>query len=944
MKFSILERNQILRSGVLALVLNLLIMASAFAQRDPNAFASLGTLNISSGTLTINTDTGQMTGAASFTGAIATQAGGPQIAVFDFNSINIGAAVTINVTGSRALSLLSRGGATISGMMSLNGSGTEFSGSFAAGSGGYIGAYAAVSGLEANGLGPGGGPGISTPFALGLGGGHGGAGGSRGTTAGGGTYGNLAAILQGGSGGGAYSNGGATFGGGGGGALEIVGVGSVTVGSIFARGGGGFGNGSGSGSGGGGAGGGILILGSTVTFTGLNADGGNGGGSNINQSGGGGGRVLLSGIGSYSLGAAVSGVSLQGGTSQASSTGLGYAGVLTVDANSTTITSGQSLNLNGNPVISVAGSTTNTAHTVEAYVRKNLVIDSGGIATLGVDNALRRLDSSGNNITSLTVNGTFNTGAYSQIVSTFNGSGAVNLGTGGSILVGENNGTSTYSGSTAGAGSLVKTGGGTLTLSGTSIGHTGATIVQAGTLEFAPASGTVAVTSPISGVGQIAKSGAGITVLSGNNTYTGNTAVNAGTLRAGSSTAFGSNSNFSLANAAGVTLDLGSNNVAIGSLAGGGGAGGTVLLGANTLTVGGGTASPTFNGSISGTGSLVKNGLNSQVLAGNNGYTGTTTVRDGVLQFDSGLTTPGGTVRVENTGTLQANASITRSIAGSGPDSTINVGASGITLGNASSFAGFSHQGVLNVGANTVTLASAGQPRLGQLTTIGNGVSAGTMTAANGVVLDFGTAVTGRGLINTPNIVANRNIINGHVQGDSLANPITFNGWVKGIGTFDNVQFAGTFDPGFSPTLLSVGNLGFAPTNTLIMELGGITRGAQYDAIDASGTLSLDGTLEVQLINGFNPVVGNSFDFFNWSTLIGTFSFLDLPTLGVGLTWDTSQLYSVGRIFVVPEPTAILMALAAAAAGIFFVRRLNRFAQNVGIPSCRLFRNLRKSE
>jgi hypothetical protein len=78
------------------------------------------------------------------------------------------------------------------------------------------------------------------------------------------------------------------------------------------------------------------------------------------------------------------------------------------------------------------------------------------------------------------------------------------------------------------------------------------------------------------------------------------------------------------------------------------------------------------------------------------------------------------------------------------------------------------------------------------------------------------------------------------------------------------------------------------------MELGGTARGSQYDAILASGTLGLDGALQVALINGFAPSAGNSFDILDWGTLNGTFDTLQLPALTGGLTWNTSQLYTSG--------------------------------------------------
>ena len=103
--------------------------------------------------------------------------------------------------------------------------------------------------------------------------------------------------------------------------------------------------------------------------------------------------------------------------------------------------------------------------------------------------------------------------------------------------------------------------------------------------------------------------------VSGANTYTGTTTVNGGTLKAGvvsvanTSGAFGNNSAVTLADTAGVVLDLTGFNTSLGSLTGGGVSGGNVTLGAATLTIGGDNTSPaTYGGAISGTGALTKVG------------------------------------------------------------------------------------------------------------------------------------------------------------------------------------------------------------------------------------------------------------------------------------------------------------------------------------------------
>ena len=132
----------------------------------------------------------------------------------------------------------------------------------------------------------------------------------------------------------------------------------------------------------------------------------------------------------------------------------------------------------------------------------------------------------------------------------------------------------------------------------------------------------------------LTKAGAGTLTLSGANTYGGATTVNAGTLKAGTATqAFGVGSAVTLANAANTSLDITGCSNTIGSLSGGGGTGGNVILGAATLTVGGNNTSTSFGGLLLGTGgSLIKSGAGTLTLTGVNTYTGATTVNAGTLK------------------------------------------------------------------------------------------------------------------------------------------------------------------------------------------------------------------------------------------------------------------------------------------------------------------------
>ncbi len=121
------------------------------------------------------------------------------------------------------------------------------------------------------------------------------------------------------------------------------------------------------------------------------------------------------------------------------------------------------------------------------------------------------------------------------------------------------------------------------------------------------------------GVGQVALTHtSGVTILSGNNTYSGSTNINAGTLQAGSTTGFSANSVFYVNS--GGTLDTHGFNVSVGTLE----SYGTILNNgttASTLTVGGFYAG-TYSGSIlDGTSPLaLKLTQGSLALAGQDPY------------------------------------------------------------------------------------------------------------------------------------------------------------------------------------------------------------------------------------------------------------------------------------------------------------------------------------
>ena len=79
----------------------------------------------------------------------------------------------------------------------------------------------------------------------------------------------------------------------------------------------------------------------------------------------------------------------------------------------------------------------------------------------------------------------------------------------------------------------------------------------------------------------------------------------------------------------------------------------------------------------------------------------------------------------------------------------------------------------------------------------------------------------------------------------------------------------------------------FGPAATLEVELGGLLPGSEFDRLSVAGQATIDGSLDVSLINGFAPSAGNSFEILAANGgVFGEFDFTSLPALPGGLAWN----------------------------------------------------------
>ena len=237
--------------------------------------------------------------------------------------------------------------------------------------------------------------------------------------------------------------------------------------------------------------------------------------------------------------------------------------------------------------------------------------------------------------------------------------------------------------------------------------------------------GTLTMANPLVDVGgatnlEAGATGAlGVVLLPVAATYTGTTAVNGGTLRAGAANVFTAGAHTV---ATGAILDLAGNNQTIGSIAGAG----TVALGAGSLTTGGNNSSTAFSGVFTGTGTLTKTGTGTLSLSTNSTWTGPLIVNGGgVLSY--------------------ANQTNLNTAAGSGTMTLDNGTLRNTLVGNAGTFSPTARNIVLGAGGGTLEwggTATNADLIIVQTGTVISGTAGGALNKAGTGIISVVTAAT----------------------------------------------------------------------------------------------------------------------------------------------------------------------------------------------------------
>ncbi|SFU11553.1 autotransporter-associated beta strand repeat-containing protein [Mesorhizobium sp. YR577] len=404
-------------------------------------------------------------------------------------------------------------------------------------------------------------------------------------------------------------------------------------------------------------------------------------------------------------------------------------------------------------------------------------------------------------------------GGTLSVGSSFNMSRSGTIGTGGGTVA-LNGTTLTSLAGFSGSGALTVEGTGTLVLAGANT-HSGGTTITDATLQIGNGSasgslagavtndgklvfdrtGTITLDGAIDGSGSLEQNGAGTAILTGSNSYSGGTRISDGTLQIGDGGNFG-------------------------SLSGDVDNGGTLVF--NRFN------NSTFDGVVSGTGTVSKAGAGKLTLTGTNTYSGLTTISGGTLEVGDGATSGSlGRGDVSNGGTLAFNRSdivtVNNEITGIGK---LNQTGTGTTILTGTS----TYTGATTVSAGTLLVN-------------------GSIASSSGITIDAGATI-------------------------------------GGSGTLASTTVNGTFAAGNSPGTLTVdGDLVLNSGSTSVFELGtdGVAGGPTNDLVIVDGDLTLGGTLETP-----NAVTGY-YRLFNVGGGI-TGSFDDLPTDAIISTAVANQV------------------------------------------------------
>lgn len=410
--------------------------------------------------------------------------------------------------------------------------------------------------------------------------------------------------------------------------------------------------------------------------------------------------------------------------------------------------------------------------------------------------------------------------------------------------------------------------------------------------------GAIDLQGVISGAGTLVKTGNGTIFVRGNNTFSGSIEIESGGLQVFHANALGTTATGTNIKP-GAFLQLNTTNLVLAepiNLAGSilTTSGSHQLTGAITLSGAGTVAcsSPlTLSGAISGAGSLTKSGLADLTIAGSaaNTFTGGFFLLDlnTFLQKTAGVVALPGPIAIgDGTGPdelrlLNANQIADGAVVSVNRGGTLNLNSLAETIGGL-----ILTEGTLQTGSATLTLAgdlqclAADNPSTlnGQILLAGAVGTSRTWLVEDGAAADdlqvsaivssnnptLRKTGPGRARFTATNTLSNMAAAGGGliVTGANDGTTVLLDGGlVGGTGRLDSILpgVGGTVAPGLSPGVLTLqSKLILNSNSTYAVELNGTAAGSEYDRLNVASSIDLAGA-KLAVAVGFTPAVGASF-------------------------------------------------------------------------------------
>ena len=540
-----------------------------------------------------------------------------------------------------------------------------------------------------------------------------------------------------------------------------------------------------------------------------------------------------------------------------------YTGQTNINAGIISITDNNSLGSADGATIVADGASLSISNDITSA--ENITISGTGISSNG---AIR------NTADDNTLTGLITLGANSEIQIDTGSSLTLNPTTGSAVtgtynLTIESVGTSTISDPIAiSTGNIIKTGAGTLTLSGTNT-FTGDLTISAGTVTVSGTlhddvdvinSGTYDVDSTdtinslrgsgavelntgitlttgmqvsdtisgvISGAGNLTKQGAGTLTLSNTNTFTGDLTISAGTVTVSGTL----HDDVDVINSG--TYDVDSTDT-INSLRGSG----AVELNTGITLTTGDSGPDTISGVISGAGNLTKQGAGTLTLSGTNTFTGDTTISAGTIKL---------------TGSVNALT-----------DLSIASGAT-LDLQSTQTFATLDLDGTISNSAGSSELTITGASDIGgSITTSGTQDYEGAITLTDNTTLVSGDQITFDTTVNSEGSETNNLTV--------TATELQVDGIIGGTQTLGAISITGILD--LNAAITNATSLSVSSTSNLGADVTTSSTQTYTSGVTLSGG---NRTLTASIVNFVDTLAGGT----NGLTITGN---LDLDGAATGLT------------------------------------------------------------